>query len=639
MAALSWKDMAETMQSLAAALSSAAEAYCSGRLDEARSAYDRSRSERSRLKLLRQYAREAMPQTPEEIAYFAATQEAVEQANSAEASLSGYFSSLVPLDNPLSTEGLQRTLDSGIPDAWDFETDLVVVLGADSGGFIPLLKLRGFNRVLWVLREGDNQPEEADGVLIAKDLEDALVLCCAYDLKPPTDMVLVAGKGVASADEQTMVSRALEERLQSAAMTHKTLAERGHEFVLNITKNVPSLARCGTVPRLSDIASGRPAIIVCPGPSLEKSIQALKTVQDRALVIVVNHALSAVQKHGITPDLVVAADSKPAIANHLQAGSLDEVGAFALGVSVHPNVFKAVEGKPVFSFMGNPAAEFWLDDLVSPPEKFPLGGTVAHGAAMLALSWRCDPVVFVGQDLAYSNGSAYASGTDFAAKFEISPDRSDVGTFGEERQRLYWVRSWGEEKLATSVQFLMYKAWYEEMVKAEPGTRFINCSEDGAYIEGMEHVPLAELVESVFLEPWDAGSDLRARVKTSSTGEVADTLSHLDERRTQLMGIAKLADDCCALIENASRTPEEEADLKKLEKQIGAKQGGLPELTILLQEAIQRISSIAEHVRSREHANEISLSLYTAIGEAARQLVASYSSSYETLSSSKTPSD
>ena len=54
--------------------------------------------------------------------------------------------------------------------------------------------------------------------------------------------------------------------------------------------------------------SGQSAIIVCPGPSLQKNISVLKKVKGRALIICVLHALKALKENGITPDIVIHTD-------------------------------------------------------------------------------------------------------------------------------------------------------------------------------------------------------------------------------------------------------------------------------------------------------------------------------------------
>ena len=52
-------------------------------------------------------------------------------------------------------------------------------------------------------------------------------------------------------------------------------------------------------------------------------------------------------------------------------------------------------------------------EMRSEKAKLPSGATVAHLAYYLAEHLRCDPIIFVGQDLGFSDGLCYAPGTSY----------------------------------------------------------------------------------------------------------------------------------------------------------------------------------------------------------------------------------
>ena len=66
------------------------------------------------------------------------------------------------------------------------------------------------------------------------------------------------------------------------------------------------------------------------------------------------------------------------------------------------------------------------------------------------------------------------------------------------------VRGWNDEEVLSDARFGLYRSWFEHRIKettkeAEkigiPLPRFINATEGGSYIKGMEHLSLAKVWE------------------------------------------------------------------------------------------------------------------------------------------------
>ena len=65
------------------------------------------------------------------------------------------------------------------------------------------------------------------------------------------------------------------------------------------------------------------------------------------------------------------------------------------------------------SLLGNDFAENLLSEMKLNKTKLPSGATVAHLAYYLAEHLGCDPIIFVGQDLGFSDGLCYTPGTSY----------------------------------------------------------------------------------------------------------------------------------------------------------------------------------------------------------------------------------
>ena len=68
---------------------------------------------------------------------------------------------------------------------------------------------------------------------------------------------------------------------------------------------------------------------------------------------------------------------------------------------------------------------------------------------------------------------------------------------------LLQVRDWDGNMVQTSVALDMYRKWIEQRVtranKELPDVELINATEGGAYIQGMKHMKLSDLLNSTSL--------------------------------------------------------------------------------------------------------------------------------------------
>src|SRR6185503_4743165 len=92
------------------------------------------------------------------------------------------------------------------------------------------------------------------------------------------------------------------------AMQQKTLADAGPTWLLQGLANLPALAAHASIAGLRGAFAGRPCVLVSPGPSLAKNVDALRELAARALILSGTHALSALARAGVVPHFVVCAD-------------------------------------------------------------------------------------------------------------------------------------------------------------------------------------------------------------------------------------------------------------------------------------------------------------------------------------------
>lgn len=314
------------------------------------------------------------------------------------------------------------------------------------------------------------------------------------------------------AEEMDRLLEAARRELKSDLLTYVTY---GGEWLLQSLGNLPAVLAGQPFTALRDSAGGRAAVVVSPGPSLERNIDVLAAERERFVVLAPSQSLKALVSAGIEPDLVVVVDSQD-LTYHFDGCPERFHRRLVLALKCHPRVVALPAEQRYFYHMVNNklAAEFftWL---TGSPGTMITGYSVANTAFSLACLMGCDPVVLVGQDLAFTGGRAYASqavdgttrvtlderqGTlrfsDFSSKLRLAGEGDEQALARRlgQQQALVWLEGAHGERLPSNTSLAVMHSWFERQAASLTGQRrLVNATEGGAYIKGMEHLALAEL--------------------------------------------------------------------------------------------------------------------------------------------------
>ncbi len=179
----------------------------------------------------------------------------------------------------------------------------------------------------------------------------------------------------------------------------------------NLASNIDHYTAGAGTDELHQIAEGYPAVCVAAGPSLVKNVDLLSDPQTRSKVVLIaaQTVLKPLLARGIKPDFVTALDY-----SHISS-------RFYEGLPPLPDVTLVAEPKAhrmvLEGFPGPirvPYSQFndlLLDEMAVPRIALKSGATVAHLSFYLAQHLGCNPIIFIGQDLGFSDGLYYAPGT------------------------------------------------------------------------------------------------------------------------------------------------------------------------------------------------------------------------------------
>jgi Tfp pilus assembly protein PilF len=261
----------------------------------------------------------------------------------------------------------------------------------------------------------------------------------------------------------------------------------GDDNLVNRFANFPVMAHSHLLSRLKGKFKGVPAFLVAGGPSLNKNIHLLSLVKGRGVLFGVDTVLPALVAHGIYPDFIGAIDPQPitwekiADCAHLVK---DKKISLICSDSVTPQVPKRFPAEKVFWVFSGKKLSSWFNTLLGGSLLTAGAGTVAHLNLLSAVIMECSPIVFVGQDLAYSKGASHVDNT-------VLTNRERLEKMVRTRQDMTRVQGIDGTPVNTSRSFAYMKEFFERVVQDHPGI-YINATEGGAHIKGTEVLPLKE---------------------------------------------------------------------------------------------------------------------------------------------------
>ncbi len=358
------------------------------------------------------------------------------------------------------------------------------------------------------------------------DLAEVPIVCTLHELnklwprlsngKQSVTLVNTAGYPELFPEQAKSLREALGQLVQRGGINDATHRLRSRVWIQDVLANVELLREHPTFLALARQYRGVPAFIVGAGPSLGKNGRLLAEAAKKGIVFAVNSSARALDSYGVEPQVLACMESIDV--SHLFEGVsyIDRV-ARAVSLSGHPRSLRVGKGPLLPIFEGIHQLNGPLLSLLGFPG-IPVSGSVSTLAFSLAERLGCSPIVFVGQDLAYTEGKAYAPGTPYEeSRVRMAADGEHLehdwcetlkGAHNhgankmQEREPLRMVTAWGGQgRVFSTIGFGAVRDWLEAasrvLAKDRPETRLVNATEGGARIDGFEEVALSALLSTL----------------------------------------------------------------------------------------------------------------------------------------------
>jgi hypothetical protein len=203
------------------------------------------------------------------------------------------------------------------------------------------------------------------------------------------------------------------------------------------------------------------------------------------------------------------------------------------------------------SILGNDYADKLIAEMPVEREGLRAGATVAHLAYYLAEHLGCDPIIFVGQDLGFSDGLCYAPGTSYEDVWRpelsrfCSVEMKQWEQIVRERFILRRIPDFEGRPMYTEERLFSYLQQFERDF-ADSKARIIDASEGGAAKRGATPMTLAAAMEQFCRAPL---ADAFVSHPGTDASQGAECLASLKKRLDEAVEIERISRDTLPLLE------------------------------------------------------------------------------------------
>ncbi len=253
-------------------------------------------------------------------------------------------------------------------------------------------------------------------------------------------------------------------------------------YLLNTLRNVPVIASEGDAAALFGAFPRVPAVVVGAGPSLDRNLKDIAKLEGRILIIAVDAAVRPLLAAGIRPHMVVAVDPSELNGRHLMDLTEHRGMWLVAEASTAPAVFTQFAGRTFTFKVSQHDPWTWLDGCGAGRGMLRAWGSVLTTAFDLACHAGCDPIVFAGADLAYTDGLEYCRNTVYEERWKDLPtnDARAGALEASLRERPHQteldVRG---GSVLTTPHFVQFRDWIASRANEAADRRIVNATGGG----------------------------------------------------------------------------------------------------------------------------------------------------------------
>ena len=267
--------------------------------------------------------------------------------------------------------------------------------------------------------------------------------------------------------------------VENSLMNNETTKGFSKTFAKAFISNLKHIAEATPINYFKNTFKNKPAIVVSAGPSLERNIHQLKEVQDNFMIITGARSLGTLIKNDIIPDFICMIDPI-----EFNCKFIESYLEYKIPIIFYENTsYEAMnlyKGSKIL-FSGNALTssilEYNVENLLS-------GGSVAHNCTSFVSYTGCNPIIFIGQDFAYTGEKLHADSSAFNEENKVN-NKIDI----------IEVKDVFGNLVKTDRKLNFYRNNMENIINKYSNITFINSTEGGANIKGTIVQPLSKTID------------------------------------------------------------------------------------------------------------------------------------------------
>lgn len=307
-------------------------------------------------------------------------------------------------------------------------------------------------------------------------------------------------------------------------------------WIYNILRNVKFIQKNSVIDKFKDKMKGIPVIIVSAGPSLERNINLLNTVTEKAIIIAVGSAANILETRGIEPHIIMGIDGNKSegrifknLRNHTPLLIYDNV-------IYYESLIDYRGSKMWLTLHSDKYMDRFCKKLNIKTNKFLVGGSVANLALDFAIWLESSCIIFLGQDLCYTKEKLYADG----AIHQRNIDDKD--------KYIKEIDIHGDE-VYTKHALLNFKNWFEDYIDYNKLNKGIyNCTEGGIPIAGIPNIRFQEAIDNYLTEEYNIGKRINCLRKVEVEIDIEQYEKLFNKYKLELSKCLKLSKRRIALL-------------------------------------------------------------------------------------------
>ena len=295
----------------------------------------------------------------------------------------------------------------------------------------------------------------------------------------------------------------------------------------NTLDNIHHMATSPDIGELAGQFEDIPFILVGAGPSLDDSIDFLKKVQDKAIIVTSNSPYRKLINSGIKPHLVVTADPLSPTLAGFQNVSLEGV-PLACPFSAYPEIVKRFSGRIISWVTFTPIIDS-LKDYMGEKQGTPVmeKGTVSACVLDISRVLGSKKVLFIGQDMCVrADGKYYTDDSSY----------SDSGAHFTNRMEGHRLPGNTIDEVIVEGRLFVYLKTFEQFIAENKNVEYRNLAATGVKVCGADYITQEDALNWVGL--------------TSSSSPFSDKITELLNNQKKMPELTEIFSGLKTFLEN-----------------------------------------------------------------------------------------